>query len=300
MAELVDAGLGDVLDHREGSRCVAVQSGVADGRLAFVAGGENQPAIGVGPGHQQHASDPGLQVLVGQADRLTLRCDGQHLTKRPVGLFDGQCEVIEPLTRHQVLGVGHRVFAGVAGRHQYGMHPIRTQSVGGDSGYQRRVHPAGQTEADVAEAALVDVVTGSQHQGFVELAHLVEGGQRRNHQEVRSVDWIRHVDHRKSVRRSGHLVDVDVEADDRLFEPGPAPDDATCRVGHHRPAVEHKLVLAPHQVHVGHRPSRPGRGSRHHRLPGRLLAPVVGRSVDGGHHLGPTGHQSLDWATGHP
>ena len=70
------------------------------------------------------------------------------------------------------------------------MHPIRTQGVGSDSGYKGRVHPAGQTEADVGEAALANVVAGSQHQGSVELAHLVEGGQRRDHQVVRSVHWI--------------------------------------------------------------------------------------------------------------
>src|SRR5687767_7534811 len=55
--ELIDEGLRHVLDHGEAAGHVAVERRVADGDLALVAGGENEPAELVRERHQQGAAD---------------------------------------------------------------------------------------------------------------------------------------------------------------------------------------------------------------------------------------------------
>ena len=79
LAEPVDQGLGNVLEHGEAARHVAVERGVADRRLALVAGGEHQPAELVGERHQQVAADAGLDVLLGDARRRRIEVGGQLL-----------------------------------------------------------------------------------------------------------------------------------------------------------------------------------------------------------------------------
>ncbi len=61
--QAVDVPLEKILDESETPHHVAVEGAVAHGELAFVAGGQHQPAVLVGVGHQQVAADACLQVL---------------------------------------------------------------------------------------------------------------------------------------------------------------------------------------------------------------------------------------------
>ena len=73
----------------ESTRHVAVEGGVADRHLAFVAGGQDQSPRLVGDGHEDHAPAAGLEVLLGR-----VRCPpGEHLVETRVqgdhSRFDG-------------------------------------------------------------------------------------------------------------------------------------------------------------------------------------------------------------------
>ena len=223
--ELVHLGLVHVLDHGIGTGGVAVERGVADSRLALVPGGQYQPAVGVGAGHQQDPADTGLQVLVGQPGRLTVWRHRQGSGERHVDVFDVQGGHVQPLRGDQGLGIGYRVAARVPGRHQHGVDVLRTEGVGGDGGHQRRVHPTREAEADVAEAALADVVTRRGHQGLVELCHLVQRQQGRRHEVVVAFHCPGHLHHQKVVVARLHRRNVHVEDDHGLPKPWSSTDN---------------------------------------------------------------------------
>ena len=165
--------LGTSLIGRVAAGRVAVQGRVAGGQLALVAGGQDQVAVLVGQRHQDHAADPGLQVLRGQAVQVRARP-----RTRPPSARSGTVLACTPcrLTRSSASPTE------CSEEYRLGISTTCTRSapmrVGGDRGGQRRVDAAGQAEQHRAEAVLADVVADPEDQRRVDLGQV---GQPRPH-----------------------------------------------------------------------------------------------------------------------
>ncbi len=84
-AQRVDQGLGDVADDGQAAAHIAVQSAVADGELAFIAGGQDQRAELIGERHQGDAAQAGLQVLFGDVRGKALEHGASELWNCSIG-----------------------------------------------------------------------------------------------------------------------------------------------------------------------------------------------------------------------
>ncbi len=69
--ELVDEGLGDIADHGQAAAHIAVERAIAHRDFALIAGGQHHRAGLVGQGHQRHAAQPRLQILLGDVGRAS-------------------------------------------------------------------------------------------------------------------------------------------------------------------------------------------------------------------------------------
>ena len=100
-----DFGLVQVFDRRVAAAHIAVNGGIADRILAFIAGGKQQPAKFVGKRHQHRASGARLQIFFGhvggvvgkdfsQGIEITLKRlfdrDRDHLHAQRLALFFGE------------------------------------------------------------------------------------------------------------------------------------------------------------------------------------------------------------------
>ena len=135
-AQPVDEGLGNVLDHGEAARRVAVQRGVPGGELALVAGRQHDPAPGVGHRHEDHATDAGLQVLVGEAGGVITQRGGQDRGEGDVHRLDGDATKVDAEVLCQCGGVGDRPGARVTRRHGEAVDVTGTERIDGDGGDQ--------------------------------------------------------------------------------------------------------------------------------------------------------------------
>ena len=131
-AQVVDQRLGDVLDHREPTCGVPVEGGVARGHLALVPCGQHDPSSGIGKRHQDDAAQAGLEVLVGQAERLAPEHGGEHGREGDVRLLNGHDREIDPESRRQGGGVVVRCVTRIARRHGDAVHPRRAEGIDGD------------------------------------------------------------------------------------------------------------------------------------------------------------------------
>src|SRR5437588_803296 len=94
-AELIDLGLGDVLQHRETARHVAVQRAVPRGQLGLVSSAEHQPAEFVGEAHQDVTPDAGLDILLGDSRLGAVVGLLEHLLEGSVGRVDRDLEELD-------------------------------------------------------------------------------------------------------------------------------------------------------------------------------------------------------------
>ncbi len=138
-AQPVHERLGHVLDHGEAACRVAVERRVAGGELALVAGGEHDPPRGVGHGHEDHAADARLEVLVGEALGLGAEHGGQEPGEGTVRLLDGDGVQVDAEGLGQRGGVAARSGARVARRHGQAVDVVGTERVDGHSGDERGV-----------------------------------------------------------------------------------------------------------------------------------------------------------------
>ena len=67
--EAVDHGFRNVADDGEAAAHIAIESAIADGDFAFVAGGEDERSEFVGECHERDAAQAGLEVLLGSVER---------------------------------------------------------------------------------------------------------------------------------------------------------------------------------------------------------------------------------------
>ncbi len=138
----------------------------------------------------------------------------------------------------------------------------RTERVAGDREHERGIDAAGKAEHDIAEMVLADVVAHRRHDRAIHA--LLHARQRR---EAFRLD----------LRRT--LPERHVHAGQGFLEGRRAMHDTTACVDRERVAVEHELVLAADEIEVDERHSRLARTKRHVRLAFRLLALLVGRSI---------------------
>ncbi len=248
-AEPVDQQLGHVLDHREAAGGVAVEGAVADGALALVAGGEHEPAELVRQRHQGHAPDARLEVLLGEVRLTTVEAGRQHLAERGERRLDGDDPPVDAEVVGQALGVGDRVVARVARRHEHAVHAVGPERVDRDGGDDRRVDPARQADDHVAEPVLRDVVARAEDERLVHLAVRrraagAAGATTRGAGTACAADTSTTAG-RRTVAGSGPWRHLDVGDEHRLDELG--------RSGHHR-AVARRPRSSRRR-----RPARPGR-----------------------------------------
>ena len=171
-AQVVDQGFGYVLDHRKTTRHVAVQRGVTHGHLTLVASGEHDPAKLVGDGHYHIAPDARLHVFLGHAGLHALEPFLQHIGKGYVGRLNGNDPEVDAQVVGQFFGVADAALGGIPGGHAHAHHVLPSQGIHRYHGGQRRVDASRQPDNRFAEARLVDVVAGTQHQRPVDLLHV--------------------------------------------------------------------------------------------------------------------------------
>ena len=166
--QLPDQRLGHVLDGPEAACGVTVEGGVPGGDLALVPGGQDEMSRGVAQPHQDHAPDPGLEVLRGQALQVEFGLERVNHGR------DRDRAGVQPLPFGQFLRIAHRMLRGVPAGHEHHMDRIRPERIGGDRGDQRGIDPPGQAQDDRAETVLAHVVP---HPGDQRGVDLGPGGQ---------------------------------------------------------------------------------------------------------------------------
>ena len=214
----------------------------------------------------------------------------EHRLERGVRGLDRDGERLDPEVRRERLRVGDAVIARIARRHQHARDVFGAERVDGDRGDERGVDPTRQTDQDVGEAVLADVVAGAEHERLVHLVHRRERrfdprrdarvgraaigdldlGQRQRFDAATRIEL-------PLVERGPH-VDVD---DEQIFDELLRPrDEQPLFVEHERRTVEHELVLPADEIRVDDRYRRVGGARREHRLALGEPLRVVRRRVE--------------------
>ena len=166
--------------------------------------------------------------------------------------FDRDRVKPDPETPSEVLGVRNRVIGGVPRGHGDATNMAPAQCVDGDGGHDGRVDPAGESDDDVGEAVLGQVVACAEDQRGIDLTllgpgcgHLAKVGRIDPSRGSRDLD-----------QRLGDLGDItmddEVSHKEMLEERGGLSHHASIVADDHRAAVEDELVLAADLVHVDH------------------------------------------------
>ena len=268
LAELVDEGLGHILDDAEAAGHVAVEGGVAHGEFALVAGGQDEPAELVGDSHEQVASDAGLHVLLRDVGLRAVEYGVEGVFHGAVDVLDGDDAERNAQGGGERLRVGHAAVGGVAGGHGDALDVLGAEGVDGDDGGEAGIDAAGEADERLAEAVLADVVAGAEDEGVVDLADGVEGLGHALRQrlavaglEAGDVDLLGAAD---GLEGGGGLLavegraeaavedalDVEVGDEELLLELGGAGDGDAVDVEDDAGAVEDELVLAADGVDV--------------------------------------------------
>src|SRR2546427_7158 len=87
-APAVQKGLGDVGSCSQSASHIAVQSAVADRKLAFIAGAEHDGSEFIRKRHQHHATSAGLNVFF----RLVFLPAGKHFLQNLAIGFENPCD----------------------------------------------------------------------------------------------------------------------------------------------------------------------------------------------------------------
>ncbi|GBD11923.1 hypothetical protein HRbin23_01606 [bacterium HR23] len=175
LGQAVDQGLGHILQHCIAPCHIPVKRAVAGGHLAFIARGEHQHPELVADGHQDVATDAGLDVLLRYIGGAVFEVRGQHFQVSRMGRLNRHY----PQGNAQVVGQGTGVhdapFAGVAGGHRYPQHILRPQGVHRYTAGNAGIHPPRQANNNLLMPCLAHIVPHPQHQGVVDLAYRVQG-----------------------------------------------------------------------------------------------------------------------------
>ena len=111
--------LGNIRDDGQPSRHIAINGAVAHRQLGFVSCGEKDGAILVGEGHEQVASDAGLDVLFRHVLWSAAEWPGQLCVIGLHDICDADCHRLQA----QIMRQKHCVFdarlAGVGRRHEH-------------------------------------------------------------------------------------------------------------------------------------------------------------------------------------
>ena len=310
-AQVVDTGLEDVLDDRIPADRVAVDREVADGHFTLVARGQHHPAELVGQRHQRDAAEAALHILLGEVGCPTLERRREHLVVgHEPGLDRDRAEVdAQPIG--QILCIRTRPFAGVPRRHRHAVHLIGPERVDRDAGDERGIDAAGESDDDVGETVLADVVPRTDHERLVQLG--IRGGLRRDpfrrrfvvrHRLLADGDEL-HLLLRAPTARieetlAVHRFDRHVGDQELFFEKRGASHQVPVGVEHHAAPVEDELVLTAHLVDVGERAARIRSAGCEHALAGTRLAGMERRTVDVDVQLRPAGSLFGQRASGAP
>jgi len=163
VAQFVHRQLEHVLDDGIAAHRIAVQREVANGHLALVSGGENHPTVLVRQSHHDGATDTALQVFFGEVGRLAGERFGKHVEVRGKRRFDCDRLHVDAEVGSELCCIGLRALARISRRHRHTVYVLGTQRVDGNGRNEGRVDSTRQSETDVGEAVLADVVTRSQH-----------------------------------------------------------------------------------------------------------------------------------------
>ena len=100
----VDVQLRQIANERDAAAHVAVERGVAERDLGFVAARNQQRAGVVRLGHHQQAADARVQVFAREVLRDRMRVRLEHLAHVLVDVLDGNYAVADPERARQPLG----------------------------------------------------------------------------------------------------------------------------------------------------------------------------------------------------
>ncbi len=106
----------------------------------------------VGEGHQGHAADAGLDVLLRGVGGAALEGVGQHVAEGGDGRLDGDALVGDAEGVGAGLGVLQAVLAGVSRRHHHAVHAAGAERVDRHGGGEGGVDAARHAEDDAGEA----------------------------------------------------------------------------------------------------------------------------------------------------
>ena len=129
-------------------------------------------------------ADAGLDVLLGNVRLRSLEHAAQRREHRFEDRLDGDDVVVDTEVLGEHAGVLFALRRVVARRHGDPDDLAAAERVGGDSGDERRVYAAGETDEHTFEAVLGHVVAGAHHQCAVDLLRL---GERRGDG---GLDWL--------------------------------------------------------------------------------------------------------------
>ncbi len=241
---------------------IAVEGTVTDGHLGLIAGGQHQGGKFVGEGHQEAASNSGLNVFFGgirlEACKLGLERAGELREQaadadefKPDAKIGGQMAAV-------VDGARGRVGAG----HSDGDDIFGTEGIGGNGRDERGIDASAEADKGLFEPAFAHIVAGAEDQGAVGGGGIVVLGD----------------------GQDGGIKGVD---DDQVFsEGGGLGNQFPARVQGEGGAVEDEAVVATHLVGHEHGHAVAARdGRQHFAANGALGVPEGGRGqidVQGG------------------
>ena len=123
----------DIAENRQAAHRVPVEGAIAHRQLALVAGGQDEPVLVVGNGHQGRPANPGLDVLLGQAIVFLLAKErSEDSAKRVVERVDLDGSELDAQALGQVRCVGQAVIRGEWARHCDAGHPLGPQGFHGE------------------------------------------------------------------------------------------------------------------------------------------------------------------------
>ena len=214
--------------------------------------------------HQQRAADAGLDVLFGRILFPTGEFGGQARAKRIEHRHDRDLVVAHAQAFGHLARVEPRDVSRVGRRHHHAAHLVGAERVDRDGEHERRIDAAGQADDDARKAVLADVVAHPRDERGPGLPlDLGDGGDLAPKAAVgrQFNDASRFLEHRRTRR------------------------DTALGVDRERPAVEHDLVLAAHEVAVEQRHGSRARALGHALFALGELAEMKRRGVEHAQHL---------------
>ena len=263
LRQLVNQGLGHVLEHIKAPRHIAVEGGIAHRQLAFVASGQHQGAGLVGNGHQQHAPAAGLNILLadisGQAGKFVLQGGHEGLVDSVNG--DGL------VTHSQILGLAGSILLahrrGVLKGHHHRPDPRRPQRIHCQHQAESGVDAAGQAQHHSLKPVLVHIVAQPDYQSFIGGGQVLHRGR---HIPLNQPALSRFV--------------IQIHREEALTEGRTSHPQLAVGTDRHAAPVKDQFILSARHVDVDHWHAAPCGPAGQQFLALLLFAAMKGRGVD--------------------